>query len=260
MINYANNDVIVAPDGKWLYFGTDPGPTPPGPDPYNPLNLPPGVIRVRTSDGNPPPKISFNPYDSATLVEGTNDVYDIYKSGTDFNSLLSNNTNVVECLGANTSHVTDMRNLFGSASNLASTAIFDTRNVTNMQGMFSYTAISEIPEFDLSNVVNAQTMFYGCTSLARSPVFDTPLLETANGMFYGCTSLVEVPQLVTPNITNVMTMFGNCPNVESGALSMYQYFTSLGDQITNHYQAFYMCGENTVTGSAELAQIPSDWK
>ena len=29
---------------------------------------------------------------------------------------------------------------------------------------------------------------------------------------------------------------------------------------TNHAVAFWHCGKNTVTGAAELAQIPNDWK
>lgn len=53
-------------------------------DPYNPLDLPPNTIRVRTSDGQPPVN---GHYSSATLVPGTTDVYDVYKSGKDFNHL-----------------------------------------------------------------------------------------------------------------------------------------------------------------------------
>ena len=255
MINRIGNDVVTY-NGYWLNYGTSPVP----PDPYNPLNLPPGVIRVRTSDGNPPRKSSFNKYDSATLVEGTTDVYDIYKSGTDFNALFAQATTVIECLGGNTSHVTNMGSLFTGTS-IVRTAIFDTRLVTIGQAMFDYAeALTEVPAFNFASLTNAQSMFASCTSLVTVPVFNTPLLEECNGMFYGCTSLKAVPQLVTPNVTNVMTMFGNCPNVESGALSMYQYFNSFGSQITNHYRAFYWCGKDTVTGSAELAQIPDGWK
>ena len=33
-----------------------------------------------------------------------------------------------------------------------------------------------------------------------------------------------------------------------------------GHTPTNHKSTFYNCGRDTVTGAAELAQIPSDWK
>ena len=63
-------------------------------DPYNPLNLPPNTFRVRTNDGEPPNEIRFAEYDTATLVEGTTDIYDVYKSGTDFKRLFQNETSI----------------------------------------------------------------------------------------------------------------------------------------------------------------------
>ena len=86
----------------------------PGDDPYNPLNLPANTVRVRTSDGNVPYKSSSNTatYETATLVEGTSDVYDVYKSGTDFNSLFNSSENVVEVLGANPTGITTMKGMF----------------------------------------------------------------------------------------------------------------------------------------------------
>ncbi len=67
-------------------------------DPYNPLDLPPNTIRVRTSNGNPPAKGSSTSYETATLVPGTNDVYDVYKSGTSMYRVLYYSTNVVEVI------------------------------------------------------------------------------------------------------------------------------------------------------------------
>ena len=69
-----NNKLITNSDGKLLTV-----------DPYNPLNLPPNTIRVRTNDGQPP--IS-NDYDSVTLVEGTTDVYDVARRSNSFLHLL----------------------------------------------------------------------------------------------------------------------------------------------------------------------------
>ena len=138
-------------------------------DPYNPLGLPPNTVRVRTSDGNPPTKNWETTYETATLVSGTTDVYDVYKSGTDFYHLFYYNDkyiacNVVEILGANTSNVTNMGSMFAECYSLTSVALFDTSNVTDAESMFSNcSALTSIPLFDTSNISNMSYMFNGCT-------------------------------------------------------------------------------------------------
>lgn len=156
-------------------------------DPYKPLNLPANTVRVRTSDGNSPAS-DYASYETATLVQGTSDVYDVYKSGTSFESLLDGCNNVIEILGANTT------------------------GITNMQWMFS-----------------------ACTQLTNILIFDTS------------------------SVTNMNYMFLSCYNVESGALALYQQASSQTNPPSNHNQTFYSCGSDTVTGAAELAQIPTSW-
>lgn len=125
MIYKHNGSIITDIGGKWLSHSTT--------DPYNPLNLPPNTVRVRTSDGNPPVKDEgCASYDSATLVTGTTDIYDVYKSGSDFSHLLFASSNLVEVLGANTSNVTNMDNMFSYCLSLAKVSLFDTSKVTNM--------------------------------------------------------------------------------------------------------------------------------
>jgi hypothetical protein len=55
-------------------------------------------------------------------------------------------------------------------------------------------------------------------------------------------------------------MLWNCGNVESGALALYQQASTQANPPSTHVETFYRCGINTVQGSAELAQIPSDWQ
>jgi hypothetical protein len=55
-------------------------------------------------------------------------------------------------------------------------------------------------------------------------------------------------------------MFSFCREVQSGALALYQQASSQANPPTNHHSTFSMCGENTDTGAAELAQIPYEWK
>jgi surface protein len=132
-------------------------------DPYNPLNLPPNTVRVRTSDGNVP---NYGSYDTANLVPGTSDVYDVYKSGTNFSQLLSNSKNVIEVLGANTSNVTNMDYMFFSCTSLTNVPLFDTSNVTTMhQMLYGCSNLTTVPLFDTSNVTSMRSAFAWCTNV-----------------------------------------------------------------------------------------------
>lgn len=202
---YTSNNKVLKniTNGKWLVKKYDP---------YNPLNLPPNTVRVRTSDGNPPGKFAAS-YETATLVPGTTDVYDVYKSGTSFRYLFWQSTNLLEVLGANTTGITDMRDAFHGCFSVTTIPLFDTRNVT--------------------------TMYFMC---------------------YQCKALTSIPLFDTSKVTNMQCTFEVCPNVESGALALYQQASSQTTPPSNHASTFRGCGKNTQTGAAELAQIPADWK
>ena len=271
-------------------------------DPYNPLGLPPNTVRVRTSDGQPPRKNSgwySTSYETATLVEGTNDVYDVYKSGTSFAYLLygfnfqtSQMSNVTEILGANTTGITNMSNMFYGC-NISTAPLFDTSAVTNMSAMFgSCMNLESVPLYDTANVSNFRGMLAGNTSgvvdsskvnkirtipnfnlssatdigylAARTLIESFPLFNTSNITYLDqicgdCLNLKAVPLLDTSSATNVSYMFYNCPNVESGALALYQQMNTQTTPPGTHTNTFTDCGSNTVTGADELAQIPSSW-
>ena len=253
-------------------------------DPCNPLNLPPNTVRVRTKDGAIPNK-DYASYETATLVPGTSDVYDVYKSGTDFSFLFHSSTNVVEVLGANTTGITDMGDMFYDCTSLTSVPLFNTSSVTDMKVMFQRCySLTSVPLFDTSMVTDMSEMFLDCTSLTTVPLFDTssvtdmrimfmnctsltsvPLLNTSSVtymsfMFGGCSSLTSVPLLNTSSVTNMNSMFENCKNVQSGALALYRQASTQTTPPSKHSKTFNNCGSDTTTGAAELAQIPSDWK
>lgn len=205
-------------------------------DPYNPLGLPANTVRVRTSNGNVPYKSFRTSYNTATLVQGTSDVYDVYKSGTSFGSLLSGSNNVVEVLGANTTGITQMYGMFHDCSSLTSVQLFDTSNVTTMESMFlECSNLTSVPLFDTSNVTNMNSMLNLCGQLTTIPLFDT---SKATDMGY---------------------MFSGCTRVQSGALALYQQASTQTTPPSNHNNTFNNCGRDTTTGGAELAQIPSSW-
>ena len=254
-------------------------------DPYNPLNLPPNTVRVRTNDGAAPKKNSNTSYETATLVEGTTDVYDVYKSGTDFAFLFFTSDNVEEVLGANTtgitnmyamlnyctslktvalfdtSSVTDMHIMFVNCYSLTSVPLFDTSSVTNMYSMFSKcSALKMVPLFNTSSVTTMEYMFENCTSLTSVPLFDTSSVTSMTDMFNACSSLTSVPLFNTSNVTSMFRTFYGCINVETGALALYQQASTQTNPPYTYSMAFRNCGANTTTGAAELAQIPDDWK
>ena len=232
-----------------------------GPDPYNPLNLPPNTVRVRTSDGAAPKKNSNTSYETATLVEGTSDVYDVYKSGTDFYNLFSYSNNVVEVLGANTTGITNMNSMFYYCTSLTTVALFDTSSVTDMYGMFHYClALTSVPLFDTSSVTNMSYMFYNCNLLTTVPLFDTSSVTSMGYTFNNCYSLTAVPLFNTSNVMFIDSMFLNCTKVQSGALALYQQASTQANPPELHTETFKNCGSETTTGAAELAQIPDDWK
>jgi surface protein len=257
-------------------------------DPYNPLGLPPFTIRCKFKSGYTPTK-----GDSQTLVDAEENIWDITKNSTDWHDLLAQSWNdgqypLLEVLGANTTGVTNMYCLFGYAgtsgqSNLTKVALFDTSSVTNMQQMFQRSRITTIPLFDTSSVTNMNSMFGSCTSLVNIPLIDTSKVSNMSYVFAGCSSLTTVPLFDTSSCTNMMSMFQNCSslttvplfdtssctymsymfyscyNVQSGALALYQQASTQANPPSSHSLCFTNCGRDTVTGAAELAQIPSSW-
>ena len=252
-----NNKVLHIND-KWL--NPSGSPVPPVPDPYNPLNLPPNTVRVRTKDGNVPYKGDKASYETATLVQGTTDVYDVYKSGTDFTNLFRDSSNVIEVLGANTTGIKYMSRMFLSCP-ITSVSLFDTTNVTKMDNMFNYCSkLTSIPLFDTTNVTNMDHMFNYCSNLRFVPLFNTSNVTNMNHMFNECSNLTNIKLFDTTNVTTMSYTFYNCYNVQGGALALYQQASSQTTPPSKHSGTFRECGTKTQIGIIEYNQIPSDWK
>lgn len=200
-------------------------------DPYNPLNLPANTIRVKFKSGYTPTM-----GDTQTLVDSTNNIWDIYKQGNNIAYLFNECYDLLEVLGANTS------------------------NVTNMSHMFTYcTALSSLKLFDTSTVTNMSYMFYVCSTLNNLPLFDTSNVTDMNGAFNRCGALTYIPLFNTSKVCGMGNTFWDCKNVQSGALALYQQASSQAKPPVNHGNTFLNCGINTETGSAELSQIPTSW-
>lgn len=160
------------------------------------------------------------------------------------------------------SGVTNMREAFWGAY-ITETCWFDTSNVTDMNSMFrGCNILNGIPDFITNKVTDMGYLFDECSSLTEAPALSTENVTNMEFMFHSCTELRHVPLLNVNSLENFTYAFYNCPKVESGALAMYN---AASQQIpaadTSKYEeAFTDCGKDTVTGAAELAQIPDSWK
>ena len=197
------------------------------------VNLPSKTIRVKFKSNYTPPTSMGN---RQTLVDSTNNIWDIYKSSNDWSTLFRNNYSLLEVLGANTSGVTNMNSMFYSCDSLTYVPLFDTSNVTNMY-----------------------SMFYLCNSLSSIPLFNTSNVSSMGRMFYACHALTSIPLFNTSKVTDMYSTFQYCSHVEQGALALYQQASTQTNPPSDHRYTFNSCGTATQTGSAELAQIPSDW-
>lgn len=103
-------------------------------------------------------------------------------------------------------------------------------------------------------------MFYECHSLITTPVFDTHNVKNMMGMYSGCKALTYVPLLDTSSIWYSKQMFAYDTKVEGGALALYNQMSTQASPPILYSGCFYNCGSGTTSGSAELAQIPDDWK
>ena len=102
-------------------------------------------------------------------------------------------------------------------------------------------------------------LFENNTNLLEVLSANMSTVTSMDSTFNGCSSLTRVPLFDTSSMTDVRWMFGDCVNVESGALALYQRMIAQTNPPSDHERTFYHCGSNTVTGAAELAQIPTSW-
>lgn len=216
-------------------------------DPYNPLNLPPYTIRLKYMDGVTP---YFGKKGTLNQVSVSPNIWDLTYENTNWQGLVrgdygSQETGLIEVIGANSTNVTSMQTFLGYCRNLTAVPLFDTSDVTNMGGMFNRCySLSSVPLYDTHNVTNMGQMFENCGELTTVPLFDTynvtsmysmfrqidtqghgdhltsvPLFNTYNvtdmgGMFEGCDLLTSVPLYDTHNVKSMVSMFYGCDGLK----------------------------------------------
>lgn len=119
-----------------------------------------------------------------------------------------------------------------------------------------------------SSLTNAWKMFYhqgGMEYLEEITLFDTSAVTDFRSMFekassrWPVTKSVSIPLFDTSSAVDVSNMFNAFNRVSSGALALYQQMSTQANPPTTYTNCFFKCGSSTVTGKAELAQIPTSW-
>lgn len=195
-------------------------------------SLPPYTIRLEYTEG----VIPHFDKGIGTQVSQLPNIWDLTYNDTDWSFLLNYQLDLKNVLDANTTNVTNMDSMFGGCTALSSIPVFNTTNVTSMDNFVGYSHITAFPQLDTSNVVNM------------------------NSMFQNCLHIDVIPNLNTNKVKTVDYMFAWCPYITGGILDFYNQLTSQSEPPSSHVSTFYYCGVHTETGSAELAQIPDDWK
>lgn len=107
---------------------------------------------------------------------------------------------------------TDCRYAFADCQNLESLTLKGTENgailyITNM--FTKCLELKNVPDFNTSNVIMADSCFRDCKSLKKITSLDVGKTTSMKEMFSGCTALEEVCELDCKNNKNVQGMFYN---------------------------------------------------
>lgn len=195
-----------------------------------------------------------------TQISVLPNIWDVFIPDTNWSYLLYEQYELLEVIDANFKNVTTVISMCEECTKLTSIHFSNTDDLINASRIFGWCkSLMIVPSFNTSNVTTMENLFRYCESLVTAPLLDTSKVLEMDGMFKGCSSLKYVPLYDISSVTDMSDMFYNCVAVQGGALALYTRASSLAVP-PRHFSTFYNCGRDTVTGAAELAQIPSDWK
>lgn len=140
-----------------------------------------------------------------------------------------------------------------------------TRTNSNWDSSFSsaFTADdNQVEIIDCGNtdgVTSMDSMFLLCSQLISICLFSTKNVTAFKSIFNSCTKLNSIPLFDTGKMANVSGAFAFTRLVASGSLALYNQMSTQATPPSDTRNCFLQCGQNTTTGAAELAQIPSSW-
>lgn len=199
----------------------------------------------------------------------------------EFNGKFTAASNVVDILYAGDfSNVTSMANkayvnskvaggTFGAGTSdktsyIKSICSFDTSNVKNMDGIFFHCGLlTTLPSLNTSACSSFWSSFDTCGSLKWVNGLSFKNTKILRSVFANCNLriLPDISDIIATNLISADYAFLNntmCGEYGSpGILAAYSYLSATRG---THRSTFASCGTRTPAGSAELAQIPDNWK
>ena len=120
---------------------------------------------------------------------------------------------------ASTTGITSTTNMFMYCYSLISVNLFNTSNVTLANGMFNTctNGLEQVPNFNLSKSVSANSMFANCLNLKTVPALDLRLATDFSSMLTSCGSLTEIPLIDTRSGTNFTNFASGCAKLKTVA-------------------------------------------
>lgn len=227
MLTY--NNIILKKNGHWIGY-TEP-PHHGIPEYTIRLKIASGVNLVESIDG------SQTRHTYPTLVDAEQNIWDVKLESNDWSELWhwqstdqygarSVGRHIIECLGSNSPHVTNMNALFGGydhgsesawsngSYNMTKCINLDISGITTMFNMFAYCKkLGDDFYLDTSRITDFERAFRGCESMYEGPNIDTSSATNMNGMFMECTGLTYPRNYDTSNVTNMKDMFSGCTNL-----------------------------------------------
>lgn len=198
---------------------------------------------------------AFNGYSGTIQLLGANT-----EDCTGMNSVFSGVTQLTSVALFDTTACTELKNLFDGCTGLTSVPAYPTQSCQYFNSMFNRcSSLVSVPQMNFGSALQLDSFAYNCTNLTTLPNFNIPNCTSINQIAYNCGNLQAVPTFTVGSVTNSKNAFMMCYKVESGALNLYNALNAQSAVPSNHAYTFYQCGKNTVTGAAELAQIPSSW-
>lgn len=256
----------------WTYGGNHLG----WANPWNPLDLPPKTIRFQFLSGFDPTNNwssseAYHHTGTWTQVSSEPNVWDFYRNS-------SNWSQTFDCpyyrtvefpgkmLGGNLEGVTNVQYMFNNFVGDCEGAYLYMPDVTSLYGTFAmgygrtWGTTWTAPYIYAPNATSTRSMFENSSTLGYCPVFDISNVTDCGNMFAQCDSLTHVPLFDMRSCTASSGMFSNTRNVQSGSYALYVHASTKAIPITSHSAMFTNCGIDTVSGAAELNQIPYGWK
>lgn len=222
------------------------------------------TLRLKYSTGTTP---ASSANWTVTTVSAYHGLYDITSTRTTDMSVnssadaLPSYASITEVVGqGDCSGVTNCYKLFDHCTSLTRVCSLSFQDATTVQNLFSdCTSLTTVDGFSAgSALVNTNSMFLNCTALTAAPLFDTSHVTNIRYMLNTCSSITSLPQYNVSSVEQCAAAFTNTLLVSGGALALYnQLKTNTIYDSTS--RTFFNCGSDTVTGAAELAQIPSSW-